>query len=184
MGAVLARAWSEPDFTSRIESDPNTALAELAIAIPAGLDVVVKPCSDRVVHLVLGAPPIVVSHSPLSDIEAFACIYRVPALWSLNWLGRDPVAAQRFLEDPAALLERCGVAVPEGLTVEGAANGPYRIHLVLPPTPPADRLTPALFDHLRAGRVPAALRFGRLFGQDAYRLLLDRLATPPARQAA
>lgn len=179
MGAVLMRAWSDPDFRDRLLSDGSGSLRQIGIAVPDGVVVTTLQASHDVIHLVLGAPPVVVPGSALSDIRDFGCIYRHPSLWSLNWLGRDPVASRRFLDDPATGLVRLGIVVPDRLRVEAASNGVDRIHLVLPPAPPPERWNSAMRDNLAAGRVSSAMRLGRLFGIGAYDVLLDKLAGRP-----
>jgi hypothetical protein len=183
MGAVLARTWSDPGFGDRLLDDPAVCLREVGIDVPATVTVVAREACRDQIHLALGAPPIVVPSSPLSDLRDFACTYRHPALWSLNWLGRDPVASRRFLDDPAAALERLGVAVPDGLAIRAFVNTADTMHLILPPRLPAERCTPALLANVAAGRVQASLRFGRLFGTRAYDLLIALLSRPTAATA-
>lgn len=178
MGMVVARAWTDPPFKVRLLADATMALGELGVAIPDGMAAKALENDEDVVHLVLSSPPIVTPSSLLSDICDYGVRYRHPSLWSLNWLGRDPVASRRFLDDPAAALERLGVRVPVGLTVRGVANAAEAVHLILPATLPANRITAGLLANLTAGFVPLGLRLGRLFGRGMYELAVETLATP------
>ena len=42
MGRVLARAWSDPEFKTRLLAGPKAALRELGIGLPDGLDIVAR----------------------------------------------------------------------------------------------------------------------------------------------
>lgn len=152
MGAVLARAWTDEGFRERLLEDGAAALRGIGIVVRPSLEVVAHEGTPNLVHLALSAPPVVAPASPLSDIGDFGSVYRQPALWSLNWLGRDPVASRRFLNDPEAALGRLGIAVPEGLAVRAVANTPDTLHLILPHRPPAERCTATMLGDVAAGR--------------------------------
>jgi hypothetical protein len=172
MGRVIARAWSDSEFKSRLMADPTSALAELAIALPLGTRLIARENTDRIIHLALSAPPQAVTSSPLSDIRDFAEVYRDPQLWSLNWAGRDPVAANRLSRKPALELEKFGLACPDELQIVILSNTADLVHLLLPPPPHEAHCTPALLAGLAAGHAPAALRYGRWFGPERYEALL------------
>jgi hypothetical protein len=56
-GAVIAKTWSDPSFKVKLLADPHAALAELGIAVPAGITVKVMEDTDSLVHMVLPLPP-------------------------------------------------------------------------------------------------------------------------------
>lgn len=172
MGRVIARAWSDAAFKARLLAEPKPALAELGIDIPPAMTILARENTAAMIHLVLGAPPIVLPISPLSDIKAFAETYRDPRLWPLNWRGRDPVAAARTIADPKGELSRLGVFCPEGVSIVVLANTPSLTHLILPPRPAEADCTPALLARIEAGHAPAAMRLGRLLGHSGEARLL------------
>jgi Nitrile hydratase, alpha chain len=176
MGRVIAKAWSDAAFKARLIAEPVSALAQLDIAIPPGMTIIARENTDSVLHLVTCARPFALTASALSDIRDFAEIYRDPRLWSLNWLGRDPVATGRMVADPPGELAKIGVCPPETLSISLLANTPALTNLILPPLPPKERCTPLLFERLAAGHAPAALRLGHLFGAGPYDMLIMGLS--------
>lgn len=176
MGRVLARAWSDPEFKTRLLAGPKAALREFGIGLPDGLDIVARENTAKAVHLAISAPPVAVPKSAFSDIRDFAETYRDPRLWPLNWIARDPPATARLVADPLGELGRLGVRAPKGLAVVMLANTAAVAHLILPPKPPARHCTPRLFERLAAGHAPAALRFGRLLGAGPYNTLIAALS--------
>ena len=56
-GQVVAKAWQDEGFKQRLLSDPQGALAEHGIEVPAGQQVRVVENTDQVVHLVLPPKP-------------------------------------------------------------------------------------------------------------------------------
>lgn len=176
MGRVIANAWCEAEFKSRLIAEPISALAQLDIAVPPGTAIVARENTDTALHLVTCARPLAMPSSALSDIRDFAEIYCDPRLWSLNWLGRDPVATGRMVADALGELGKIGVHPPAGLGISLLVNTPALTHLILPPLPRSEHRTALLFERLSAGRAPAALRFGRLFGAGSYETLIAALS--------
>ncbi|MGE3988726.1 nitrile hydratase subunit alpha [Pseudorhodoplanes sp.] len=176
MGCIIARAWSDRKFHGRLMDDPRVALRELDISIPQSTTIVaVENTLDRI-GLVLSAPPAAMPLSALSEIRDFGEVYRDPRLWPLNWLARDPVAARRMVTDPRRELAKLGVVVPEAMDVSFVINTFDMVHLVVPALPAGmtDRIE-SILKSVSSGSVPAALRFGRLFGDSAYATLLDSI---------
>lgn len=56
--------------------------------------------------------------NPLHDIIARTCL--------------DRTFRKEFLEDPARVLQRCGIQVPEGISIQVIENTDENIHIVLP----------------------------------------------------
>ena len=54
-GRVVARAWQDEAFKGRLLADPEGALTEMGIEVPAGHELRVVEDTERVTHLVL--PP-------------------------------------------------------------------------------------------------------------------------------
>ena len=176
MGRVIARAWSEPDFLADLAARPDDVLEGMGLALPQQVSVVARVNTHDLINLALGAPPAAMPVSAPSDIRDFGEIYRDPRLWSLNWLGRDPVATKRIIADPASELAKIGVDCPDDLTVAVLLNTPATIHLIIPPRPPDRLCTPELFSCVAQGHAPASLRFGRLFGMKPYNRLVEALS--------
>lgn len=175
MGRVISKAWSDDAFNAQLLAEPKSVLAQLDIVVPTGMTIVAHENTASTIHLVTTARPIAWPSGPIAEMREFAEVYRDPRLWSLNWLGRDAVATGRMLADPSAELAKIDVRLPKGLMVMLLINTPTLTHLVLPPRPPAGRLTPQLLASIAAGHVPPALRFGRLFGAGHYDVLVDGL---------
>lgn len=184
MGRVVAKAWTDDAFNAKLLAKPKSALAQLDIALPAGMTIVARENTASMVHLVTTAKPLAWPNSPLAEIRDFAEVYRDPRLWSLNWLGRDAVATGRMLADPLAELAKIDIRPPKGLTITLLVNTPTLTHLIVPPRPSAARRTPRLLANIAAGCLPAALRLGRLFGAGAYDILIDEIARFEQRTAS
>ena len=69
-GQVVAKAWQDEAFKQRLLSDPQGALAEHGIEVPAGHEVRVVENSDNVTHVVLPAKPRDLSDEQLDQIAA------------------------------------------------------------------------------------------------------------------
>ena len=54
---LVARAWSDESFKSRLLTDPTDALAEVGVAVPEGISVKVVQDTTEQMHLVLPAAP-------------------------------------------------------------------------------------------------------------------------------
>lgn len=53
----LTRAWSDPDFSARLDQDPKAVLQEMGAEVPDDMTIkVVRDC-DKVVYVHLPAPP-------------------------------------------------------------------------------------------------------------------------------
>jgi hypothetical protein len=76
---IVARAWSDPVFKTRLLADPGPILAEAGITPPPGVNFRVVEDTDTVSHLVLPPPP---GSGELSaaDLERVAggCQYSAP----------------------------------------------------------------------------------------------------------
>ena len=171
MGRIVAKAWSDRAFVDRLVNDPPSALHELEIAIPRSTRVaVVQNTPDRIC-LVLSAPPLAMPLSPLSEIRDFGEIYRDPRLRPLNWLARDPVAANRMVMNPVRELANLGVDFPKTLDVSVRINSADLVHLILPPPPDDTADRPRILELVSSGYIPSSLRFGRLLGTSSYAVL-------------
>jgi hypothetical protein len=175
VGKLIAGAWADIEFARELLDDANSALAKAGMAGPSSLRVIARENDRETVHLVLSGPPRALPRSAYSDIRTFGEVYRGdPRLWSLNWRARDPVARQKIVDDPKVELSKIGVNCPAVVKIVVLVNTVDQVHLVLPERP-TDQVPPSLLLRLSTGEVPEGLRFGRLFGADGYRRLLEHL---------
>jgi hypothetical protein len=56
-GKVVARAWRDPAFKAKLKADPEAALKEAGVALPAGLKVTVVENTAQHFHLILPPKP-------------------------------------------------------------------------------------------------------------------------------
>jgi hypothetical protein len=126
--AILQRAWSEESFRERLRRAPGEVLAEYAIPVPEGTEIVVLEDAPGLSHLVL--PPIEAAGEspPAASRAGDGALTRALA---------DPQARRRLLEGPRETLRSMGLSPPAGLEIRVVEDGPGRTHLVLP-LPPAD----------------------------------------------
>ena len=54
---IIAKAWSDPAFKTKLLADPHAALKEVGITVVAGKKVKVVENADRLIHLVLPPKP-------------------------------------------------------------------------------------------------------------------------------
>ena len=57
LGEIIARAWRDPDFKSRLLADPRAALQEAGVAVPGGMTVTVVENTATHLHLILPQSP-------------------------------------------------------------------------------------------------------------------------------
>lgn len=168
MGKIVARAWRDPSFKSRLHESPREALSELGIEIPQSIDIAVLENTSEITHLVLCAPRLLKPRSALSDIESFGDTYRDPRLHPLNWISHDPVHTARLKADPRLALSRMELDAPDGMALVVIENTAKLIHLVLPPPPPEGSLSDDDLDLVADGFMPPTLRHAALDGPIDY----------------
>ena len=117
---VVARAWTDPDYKTRLLEDGTNAIAELGFSGMQGEDMVVVENTDDVHNLVtctlcscypwptLGLPPV--------------------------WYKSAPFRARSVI-DPRGVLEEFGVALPEDIEVRVWDSNAELRYLVLPQRP-------------------------------------------------
>ena len=54
---VIAKAWADEEFKSRLLAEPAKVLREQGIAVPEGVEVRIVENTDKLVHFALPAPP-------------------------------------------------------------------------------------------------------------------------------
>ncbi len=173
MGKIMAKAWSDPGFKKRLQSDPATVLMELRFSLPADMEIVVLENTPEMTYLVLGAPRRVEPLSAIYDIKRFGDTYRDPRLHPFNWVSHDPVHTARIKTDPVAALAEMGIEVAESMTVKVVENSWTRTHLVLPPQPAPGDLDDDTLRRVSEGWLGPTVCHAALYGSLDYRMFAN-----------
>ena len=162
---VVAKAWRDPAFKSKLLRDANAALTEALGAVPAGVTVRVVENSDEIGYFVLPLQPTgelteesttgaagFYLDKPGGDHEFMTscvwcdfCISVVTKAWS------DPVFKAMLLTDPRAALVAAGGVLREGEMVKVVENTGKLVHLILPARPPGELSEEALEEVVAGG---------------------------------
>jgi Nitrile hydratase, alpha chain len=155
---VVAKAWRDPAFKSKLLLDANAALTEALGAVPTGVTVRVVENSDEIGYFVLPLQPTgelteenitgaagFYLDKPGGDHEFMTsciwcefCISVVTKAWS------DPIFKTMLLTDPRAALIAAGGVLREGEVVKVVENTGKLVHLILPAGPPGELSEEAL----------------------------------------
>ncbi len=54
---VVSKAWSDPEYKSRLKADPIATLAEAGVDVKEGIEIEVHEDTDKLMHVVLPASP-------------------------------------------------------------------------------------------------------------------------------
>lgn len=68
LAKVIAKAWSDDGFHTRLLADPTATLAAEGVDVPEGARVVVLENTDDVVHLVIPAKPTELTDDQLDSV--------------------------------------------------------------------------------------------------------------------
>ncbi|HTT86181.1 MAG TPA: nitrile hydratase subunit alpha [Acidimicrobiales bacterium] len=119
--AVVARAWTDPDYRARLLADGTPAIAELGFAGPEGDHMVVVENTDAVHNVV---------------VCTLCSCYPWPVLGlPPNWY-KSPPYRSRMVREPRALLAEMGCAVPDDVEIRVWDSSAEVRYLVLPQRPP------------------------------------------------
>lgn len=77
MGKVIAKAWTDPEFKKKLQSDPHAALAEAGISVPKTQKIKVLEDSADTVHVVLPARPAHMTDQVLRNDEVHADLCKI-----------------------------------------------------------------------------------------------------------
>lgn len=80
LGEVILKAWTDPAFKQRLESNPNEALKEAGVSVPEGVEVKVLEENENVNYLVIPQKPGNLQVSDFRSADASWC-------WSYNAIG-------------------------------------------------------------------------------------------------
>jgi len=146
---VVAKAWREAAFKSKLLLNANAALTEALGAVPAGVTVRVVESSDEIGYFVLPLQPTgelteenttgaagFYLDKPGGDQEFMtSCIWCEFCIKVVMKAWRDPVFKAMLLTDPRAALIAAGGVIREGEMVKVVENTSKLVHLILPARP-------------------------------------------------
>lgn len=155
IAAIVARAWRDPAYRSRLIERPRLAFAAAGIAIPEEVAVIVTCDSESRLNVLLDAdvapagPP-----EPLPDAPDFraVCVH-VDAR-----CREDAAFREAFLAEPEGTLRDLGFALPAGTAVAVHVAGPDRAYFNLP-RPRQAYLGPHGPDVIEDADIASALHF-------------------------
>ncbi len=162
VGRIVAKAWSDLEFSQRLLTDTHAALTELDIAVPSGKSVVAVENTMAVTYVVLPSLRYTETKSAYADIKAFGEFYRDPRLFPLDWVSRDPVFTARVKADPKAALHNMGIDVADAMSVEIVQNTTTQAYLILPARLEEPELSPDVLQKVSDGWIPPAIRYAAL----------------------
>jgi nitrile hydratase subunit alpha len=118
---VVARAWIDPDYRSRLLADGTAAIAELGYGGPEGAHMVVVANSSQVHNVV---------------VCTLCSCYPWPVLGLPPAWYKDPPYRARMVREPRSLLAEMGCTVPVEVEVRVWDSSSEARYLVLPERPP------------------------------------------------
>ncbi|HVF33392.1 MAG TPA: nitrile hydratase subunit alpha [Acidimicrobiales bacterium] len=117
---VVARAWTDPDYRSRLLADGTRAIHELGFGGPEGDHLIVVENTDEVHHVV---------------VCTLCSCYPWPVLGlPPEWYKSAPYRS-RVVREPRVVLAEMGCELPDGVRVEVWDSSAEARYLVLPQRP-------------------------------------------------
>ena len=120
--AVVARAWTDPEYRARLLAGGTAAIAELGFGGPQGEHIVVLEQTDEVHHVV---------------VCTLCSCYPWPVLGLPPSWYKDPAYRARVVREPRTVLHEMGCDVPGGKHIEVWDSSAEVRYLVLPQQPAA-----------------------------------------------
>ncbi len=119
--AVIARAWTDPDYRARLLADGTAAIAELGFTGPQGEHIVVLEDTVDTHHVVV---------CTLCSCYPWPVLGRPP-----SWY-KDPAYRARVVREPRTVLAEMGLALDPDVAVKVWDSSSEVRYLVLPLRPP------------------------------------------------
>ena len=119
--AVVAKAWTDPDYKSRLLEDGNAAIAELGFEGPQAEHLVVKENGGGVHNVVV---------CTLCSCYPWA-VLGLPPTWY-----KEPAYRSRVVREPRKVLEEFGLHLPESTEVFVWDSTAEVRYMILPERPP------------------------------------------------
>ena len=153
---VVARAWVDPEYRSRLLADGTAAIAELGFGGPEGDHMVVVENTSTVHNLV---------------VCTLCSCYPWPTLGLPPKWYKEPAYRSRAVREPRALLAEMGTALPDDIEIRVWDSSAEVRYLVLPERP-------AGTDDLTEGQLAELVTRDSMIG------VMPARAPQPARAAA
>jgi nitrile hydratase len=119
---VVAKAWTDPEYRTRLLADGTAAIGELGFKGPQGEHIVVVENTPAVHHVV---------------VCTLCSCYPWPVLGLPPAWYKDPPYRARMVREPRALLAEMGCPLPEEVEIRVWDSSAEVRYLVLPQRPPA-----------------------------------------------
>ncbi len=119
--AVIARAWTDPDYRARLLADGTAAIAELGFTGPQGEHIVVLEDTVDTHHVV---------------VCTLCSCYPWPVLGLPPSWYKDPAYRARVVREPRTVLAEMGLALDPDVAVKVWDSSSEVRYLVLPLRPP------------------------------------------------
>jgi nitrile hydratase len=132
---VVAKAWVDPDYKSRLLADGTTAIGELGFGGPEGDHMVVVENTPEVHNLV---------------VCTLCSCYPWPVLGLPPKWYKAPAYRSRAVREPRALLAEMGTTIPDDVEIRVWDSSAEVRYLVLPQPPPG---TEGMAEDELAGKV-------------------------------
>jgi nitrile hydratase len=117
---LVARAWTDPDFRTRLLADGSAAVAEMGLASFVGAHMVIKENTERVHNLIV---------CTLCSCYPWSTLGLPP-----TWYKSAPYRA-RAVRDPRGLLEELGLVLPPDVQIRVWDSTAEIRYMVLPMRP-------------------------------------------------
>ncbi len=114
LGKVIATAWVDPEFKSRLLANPRAVLAEAGLMPPPQLELKVMENTAQKIYITLPAP------------------------WADT---SDPDFMRHLQQNPRRVLSEAGVKVPDNAEIVFLENTNNRMNIILPSAPSQEEIS-------------------------------------------
>jgi len=114
LGKIIATAWMDPEFKSRLLTNPRATLAEGGLMPPPHLELHVVENTTKKNHITLPAP------------------------WADT---SNPDFMQRLQSDPRPVLSEAGIFIPDNVEIVLIENTNNRMHIIIPISPNTEEIS-------------------------------------------
>jgi len=114
LGKVIATAWMDPEFKSRLLTNPRAVLAEVGLTPPPQLEIRVVENTAQKSYITLPAP------------------------WADT---SNPDFMRDLQQDPGRILSEAGINVPDNVEIVFLENTSNRMNIILSATPGQEEIS-------------------------------------------
>ncbi|MGB8698077.1 MAG: NHLP leader peptide family RiPP precursor [Thermosynechococcaceae cyanobacterium] len=129
--SVITKAVREPEFRSQFIANPKTVLRDMAVEVPPDQNVTVLESQEGKVFFVLP----LLSETDIQQLkESLDTVHPHRSVRSRILLksAQDPAYKARLLQEPKAVLQDEGIAIPTSAELTLLENSPQQLYIVLP----------------------------------------------------